>query len=295
MIPMLTPWGPLCSAPRLVAERENRVFEVSIESIGRAALRLHRKGYQTAAAIEAELRWTQELAARGFFCPSPFETLEGTLLGSVDGHVASLIRWIDAPEMADVPVGLPHKLDRFEAVGRLLKQLHDLTALIDVSGYERPLWDHDGLLGEAPFWGRFWENPALSHGEARDLQRGRDAAGEWLSTQTPGHLIHADVLQENILLHEDGLCLIDYDDAGFGYPGYDLGTALIQSHDDVDLPQIAEALCQGYEMCTPEDALKFMALRGFASCGWAVPRYSATAPELRIYAERALSAARPFL
>ena len=45
-------WGG-CVAPRLIKNRENAVFEVMLPS-GRAALRLHRVGYQTEAAVRSE-------------------------------------------------------------------------------------------------------------------------------------------------------------------------------------------------------------------------------------------------
>ena len=42
-------------------------------------------------------------------------------------------------------------------------------------------------------------------------------------------LIHADLLGENILDDGAGLRLIDFDDCGWGFRFYDLGTAMLQS------------------------------------------------------------------
>ena len=69
----------------------------------------------------------------------------------------------------------------------------------------------DGLLGDAPFWGRFWENPTLTGAEADLLIQARDDARAWLGqAQFPIHLIHADALQENVLDGPKGLSLIDF-------------------------------------------------------------------------------------
>ena len=67
----------------------------------------------------------------------------------------------------------------------------------------RPAWDLNGLLGKTPFWGKFWENPALSAGERKFLIYTRDAAIEYLSNiKDPDFgLIHADALQENVFLN----------------------------------------------------------------------------------------------
>ncbi len=40
--------------------------------------------------------------------------------------------------------------------------------------------------------------------------------------------MHADVLRENVFVAGKTLFLIDFDDSGFGFPLYDLGTVLSQ-------------------------------------------------------------------
>ena len=54
---------------RMLSNRENAVFEVRVP-IGRAALRLHRIGYQSDAAIRSELWWCAALAASGAAVPA---------------------------------------------------------------------------------------------------------------------------------------------------------------------------------------------------------------------------------
>ena len=53
---------------QLIAERENAVFKVLRDGTP-MALRLHRAGYQSEAAILSELRWMQRLEEAGFFYP----------------------------------------------------------------------------------------------------------------------------------------------------------------------------------------------------------------------------------
>lgn len=62
-------WGGEVSAPKLINIRENIVFQVWLRDGMVAALRLHRPGYQSRAAIEAELIWTERLAEAGMRVP----------------------------------------------------------------------------------------------------------------------------------------------------------------------------------------------------------------------------------
>ena len=70
-------WGgclPEFGAPRLIKNRENAVFEVAFPD-AEAALRLHRLGYQSEAAIRSELWWVSELALAGLPVALPLLTV----------------------------------------------------------------------------------------------------------------------------------------------------------------------------------------------------------------------------
>ncbi len=114
-------------------------------------------------------------------------------------------------------------------------------------------------------------------------------------------LIHADVLRENVVETPDGLALIDFDDGGFGFRLYDLGTALVQNLEEPNLAPIAGALVAGYRRARPAPDLDantltlFVLLRCFASAGWIVSRAPRTDPRQGLYAARALRLARYFL
>ena len=111
-------------------------------------------------------------------------------------------------------------------------------------------------------------------------------------------LIHADVLRENVLIHEGRLSLIDFDDSGFGFRAYDLATAEVQGLEDPMNAVASLALHEGYRAARRADApplgdvTLFVALRTFASCGWIVTRAAPDDPRQRFYADRAVRAAR---
>jgi Ser/Thr protein kinase RdoA (MazF antagonist) len=71
-------WGG--HSPRLIRNRENAVFEIALPT-GPAALRLHRMGYQSDAAIWSELWWCAALAAEGVAVPAALPSQTGDLSG----------------------------------------------------------------------------------------------------------------------------------------------------------------------------------------------------------------------
>ncbi len=296
-------WGGLAHPPKLIRNRENVVFEVQLRTGQKAAMRLHRQGYQSVEAIEAEMIWTEALSRDGFPCPRPVLTDAGARVVDLEnGPVVSLVSWIDAEPIGENGVPYLGPTSLYENLGGLIGKLHRKTAALTLPNLQRPSWDANGLLGENPHWGRFWQNPSLSPGEADFLQEARkNAAQHFLQKPEAIQLIHADLLQENILQDTVGLWLIDFDDSGYGYPGYDLGTALIQHAESPRLPELKEALVGGYSAQHPDagvslaDVSRFIMLRSMASCGWIMLRAKKSDPRQRFYAERALSCAAAYL
>lgn len=260
---------------RTLRDRENHVYEMALP-MGRAALRLHRAGYQSAAAIGSELWWCAELARAGLPVPAALPALDGQLLVSLpDGRHASVIAWMDGEALGEaaMPFTFPlvKVLDAYHAVGELLARVHRTTdALTLPQGFTRPSWDLDGLVGDQPLWGRFWEHPVATPDQRTTLIRARDALRERLTGEIG--LIHADVLRENVLVNGRSVSLIDFDDSGFGFRLYDLGTALVQTFAHTEQPQIRAALMAGYGT-SDEDLVKaFTLARAMSSVGWTMPR-----------------------
>ena len=278
------------SVTRLLRDRENAVFEVALPT-GRAALRLHRMGYQDDAAIRSELWWCAALAAKGVAVPAALPSRSGDFLVKLsDGRNASVINWMDGEAFGEAGQPLPcapeHRLTRHYALGELLAGVHTATDSLTLPpNFTRPRWDIEGLVGEAPFWGRFWEHPTATPAQAEILRAARD----FLRTQITEHQhiggdfgpIHADVLRENILVNNGSLSLIDFDDSGFGFRLYDLGTALSQNLYEPDYAQIRDALVAGYgqtRVVSTKMAEIFTLARTCTSVGWAAPRLAPNDP-----------------
>ena len=275
---------------RLIRDRENHVFEMALPQ-GRAALRLHRDGYQSSAAIRSELWWCAELARAGLPVPAALPALDGNLLVALpDGRHASAIAWIEGEALGEAAKPftrpLPEVLDLYHALGALLAQVHRVTdGLTLPPDFTRPRWDRDGLVGDTPLWGRFWEHPAASPSQRVMLIRARDALRERLAGDLG--LIHADVLRENVLVNDRSVSLIDFDDSGFGFRLHDLGTALVQTLQHPEHPQLRDALMAGYGTTDAEMVEVFVLARTLASVGWTIPRLAPDDPIHKSHLARA--------
>jgi Ser/Thr protein kinase RdoA (MazF antagonist) len=279
----LAAWG-LADAPvRLISHRENRVYAVDLPGGGRAVLRLHRAGYHATAALKSELAFMQALAAAGLEVPAPLPAADGRLLVEADGVACSLLSWVEGAPILRAGDPLPaDAAARYRALGIALGRLHAFADAWELPpDFRRPAWDAAGLVGEAPLWGRFWENRALTQAERALLMAARDRARHWLAEYGPGFdygLIHADAVRENVLIRGGSAALIDFDDFGFGFRLFDLATALHPLDDAAGYPAIRAALLAGYRGVRPlsaaaEAALPvFLMLRGLTYVGWIVTR-----------------------
>ncbi|WP_432448704.1 phosphotransferase enzyme family protein [Aliiroseovarius marinus] len=304
----LKAWG--AQHVRMIKDRENAVHEVRIAGKP-AALRLHRPGYQSEAAIRSELDWMGALAKKGMRVPAPIALPSGdTVLVLGENQSATMVSWVEGAPIGEGGVPLQGTAEEqaalYRNVGAELAKLHNLTDEITLpEGFTRHRWDIPGLLGDDPFWGRFWECPALSEDERNMVLRARavahDLASVFLENGADFGLIHADALRENVFIHNGLLTLIDFDDAGFGFRLYDLAVMMTQNVDEPAYEAIKTAALAGYQdhRALSQEAEHllpmFLMMRRFASMGWAVPRYDPTGPEVANYTQKAVTAARDFL
>jgi Ser/Thr protein kinase RdoA (MazF antagonist) len=159
-----------------------------------------------------------------------------------------------------------------------MARLHDAADLFAAPvDFFRPAWSAEGLLGESPLWGRFWDCAGLEK-EDRDFLvqlRGR-LQGE-LTAIVPElsyGLIHADLVRENILVDGERVTFIDFDDCGFGFRLFDLATALLRNRGEPDYSTIRQSLLAGYLYVRPSMQNEvmhlplFLLLRALTYIGW---------------------------
>lgn len=276
----LARWDMPDASCDFVAGRENQVFKVS-GGRGTFALRIRRPGLRSVAELRSELVWLDAMDRAGLSVPRPEPSASGFLLETVDGHQVDLVGWLDGHPLgrSREPLELDNPAGIFFALGRDLARLHDASdAFVPPEGFSRVHWDVDGLLGDDPLWGRFWENPSLDAETRNLLLTFRSKAGEELkrlSSTLDYGLIHADPVRENVLLDGGRLRFIDFDDGGYGFRLFDIATALLKNRKEPDYMTLKEKLIEGYGTVRQLDMSRlglFMALRAVTYVGWIVPR-----------------------
>ena len=283
----LRTWAVGAAKLELVSISENLVFRVDATDGRCYALRLHRPGYHDFAALRSEQTWTRALVAAGIDAPVAVPTRTGAShsLAEVAGEqrYASLVRWVDGATLASVDdVDLVGQ-DSFAKLGAIMASIHNHAVAWRIPpGFVRHAFDADGLLGERPFWGRFWESPYLAADQRRRC--------ETLRLRIRGYLIklarrpcsysvvHADLHPGNLVAAGKRLHVIDFDDAGFGWHCYDLAVALSHHQSHPDFPKLRDGLFAGYRRCRrlPPDAATllplFLLVRNLALIGWFADR-----------------------
>ena len=271
----------------LIKHRENAVFKVEKDGF-RAALRMHRHGYHTDDELRSELQWMQALSDAGVKVPDIIPTTSGELF--IDVHASDLpgalqidlFDWINGEQLGSVEEGVADAAaveHQFRTLGELAARVHNQAVPWSLpEGFTRHAWDADGLAGEQPFWGRFWEIENATDEQRQLLERARDRIYAELGAvpKSPGSYstIHADFAAENIMVDGDDVRLIDFDDAGFGWHLFELVTALYFIRDEDYFERAQDALIEGYRthrQLTDEDLQKlplFYLARGTTYVGW---------------------------
>jgi len=311
-------WAMDDASFELLKMRENAVFRVCRSDGTNYALRIHRAGYHTDAALRSELQWMQALNDSGVQTPAVVPTGDGDLFASVsspsipESRQVDLLAWVAGDAIGTIEKGVEDEqtaVDNYRVVGRLVARMHEFSTHWQLPvGFTRHAWDENGLLGEDPWWGRFWELEALDVAQCDLLLRTREAARVDLESYGRASdrygLIHADPLPENFLRDASGeIRVIDFDDGGFGWWVFDFATALFFHLGDPCFDDLLAAMVAGYQEereLPPEFEQRlplFLLLRGFSYLGWAHTRKETdTAQELTpLLVEGVTALARQYL
>ncbi|WP_448956697.1 phosphotransferase [Labrys neptuniae] len=294
-------WPAPAQQPALLKYRENAVFRIVLADGEPAALRLHRAGYHSEAALQSELAWMTALRQGGLAVPASIPAADGRhliALASRDRFAAQhadVVAWIEGVPLGQSgkPLAQPaeKQTDLFFRIGAAMAAMHDLADTWQPPhGFHRPRWDGEGLVGESPLWGRFWDCAGLSDQARTALSALRIRLQRALAKHADGldyGLIHADLVRENVFVTDEGVAFIDFDDCGYGFRLFDLATALLKNRREPIYPALERALIAGYRSrrALSEESLAllplFLALRSLTYIGWLAQR-----PEVPDAAER---------
>jgi Ser/Thr protein kinase RdoA (MazF antagonist) len=309
-------WPLQCASIQPIKVRENAVYAVHLRDGSKVVLRVHRCGYHSDEALQSERTWMQALEDHGIEVPRHVlsnggRSFERSLIEGFEGErQVDVFHWIAGQQLGSVEQGVAVEgvADVYRKVGRLAARLHNQSSAWNAPAkFLRHAWDAEGLAGERPFWGRFWELEALTESQRQLFVGLRQSLRRELSAFGRGPdrygLIHADLVPENILVDGDALQVIDFDDAGYGWHLFEIATSLYFIRRDSIYEQARDAVIEGYRQhrALSDEHLAllpmFLAARGTTYLGWVHTRAGepAAAEMVPTLIELATAAAEDYL
>jgi Ser/Thr protein kinase RdoA (MazF antagonist) len=221
-------------------------------------------------AVKGEMTWLAALSGEaGLPVPAPIPNPAGELLmrittpGLPAGRIVSLMRWIDGRKRTT-----GFRPAHYRAWGQMVARLHAFAAgWQPPEGFERFVWDWEGLLGGRGFDDsveelvasmpeRLQEPFQIVSAEARavmdGLGKGPDAYG----------MVHGDMYPDNVLFKAGEVVPIDFEDCGFGHWLWDIALPLCRQPWTEEWPWQRDAFLEGYARVRtlPESQLRHLDL-----------------------------------
>ncbi len=285
---------PPDSAVKLINISENTTYRIDVADGRRFALRLHRDGYHSRAAIMSELAWAIDLRQQGIaISPRP-----------VAGHDGELVQAVSHPQLAKprrvvlfhwedgVEPGIGEDLAQpFEVLGETAARMH-----VHARQWRRPpwftrfTWDFETSLGDArPHWGRWRDGLGMDDIKRRLFQRTVDLIGRRLSAygKAPERfgLLHCDLRLANLLIDGLDVKVIDFDDCGFSWYMYDAASTVSFYEHEPRVPELIESWKTGYRKVMPlakedeDEITTFIMLRRILLVAWVASHRDAPFPK----------------
>lgn len=268
------------SEARLINLSENHTFRLDLPDGTPAVLRVHRPSYHSRNAIESELAWMRALRRdAGLFTPRPLPGLDGALVqqSAFMGQQRHMVAF--AFEEGEEPCESDDLVPLFHQLGALAAQCHAHIEHWQLPpSFERQTWSAGAILDPDAIWGDWRRAPGVA-GETRTTLDALDLAlrrrlAAYGATRDRFGLIHADMRLANLLVSDGVTRLIDFDDSGFSWFGYDFGAAVSFFEDSARVPALREAWLKGYRVhraFTREDEAmldEMVLLRRMALLAW---------------------------
>jgi Ser/Thr protein kinase RdoA (MazF antagonist) len=240
------------AAVELLNVSENATYLISDPDAAPSVLRVHRLGYHTPGEIASELAWMDALRAEaGVRTPRVLPASDGrrivTAVDEASGQERSCVRFEFLPGAEPAPDSLPH----FAELGEITARMHrHARRWRRPAGFTRFHWDYDAAFGAGARWGRWQDGIGVGPAERQVLGRLDACLRKRLAAYGTGPdrygLVHADTRLANLLVGDEGVSVIDFDDSGFSWYLYDAGTTVSFFEHEPHVPGLIDAWLTGY-------------------------------------------------
>jgi len=279
-------------SPRLesIKYRENAVFGLRSGDGRRAIVRVHRPNYRSDLDIRCELAWMRAVDAAGIPTPAAIAARSGDVVvsatapGVPEARQCDVLEWVEGTAPGTLEGGIAASDDDlrrlYRSVGEVAARMHLLVRQwTRPVPFSRPSWNVETLVGDAPTFGRFEELDAITAEQLPVLVAARNLVRERLGSLGPADsLIHGDLVPDNILIDGAVQRIIDFDDFGWSWVGFEMATSLFPLQISGGFEAGLAGYLEGYRSVTPFpdnelEALPDMLMaRGLSYLGWPVGR-----------------------
>lgn len=262
---------------------ENFTYLITNEDSGiKYVLRVNRPNYHEVEELKSELIWmdalkkdTDILMAEVILGKDGEMIQELQLSDKNNNYTCVLFSFLVGKDIRGMDL---EPLRNYQKViGSICAKLHSHVIGWEMNGtLPRFSWEEKDLLGETSHVGDWSISTDITSEEKKILE---DAVaiiskrlGKYGKTKDNFGLIHSDLNINNILVEEEQVKVLDFDDCGYGWFLYDLATSVLE-YDDILEPMI-KAWIEGYEnvrKLSQEDKNEiatFIILRKIVRIGW---------------------------
>ncbi|WP_096200119.1 phosphotransferase enzyme family protein [Bacillus sp. FJAT-45350] len=219
-------------------------------------LRVCRPNYHKKGQIKSEIEWMLDIDKNSEVeVSSPIQGRDGEYVQSVispidnNEYYCTMYTFLEgeAPDESD-EVNL---IKQFELLGEVTASLHNHSESWDrVNRIDRDPWNYETILGDNPKWGKWEDGKAITPERKLLFQKVSNTIKKRLelfgTSKDRYGLIHADLRLANLLVHDNQIKVIDFDDCGFGWYLFDIGSALSFIEHKPYVPELVKAWVKGY-------------------------------------------------
>ncbi|MCF9045222.1 phosphotransferase enzyme family protein [Acinetobacter nectaris] len=252
---------------KLLCQSENATFVIQTPNT-KYALRLHRPNYHSKKAIQSELLWLDALTEHGISVPQAITNKDGEYVltlkysSKIERH-AVLFNWVQG-EMPTTDVDPK----AFKQLGSITAQLHQHSKQWQrPDHFNRIIWNHDTMVSSEGHWGHWADVKNLTQLDKTLLQETVHTIGTQLKQldKSPQYygLIHADLRLTNLLLQDNKIGVIDFDDCGLSWFMHDLAAALSFNEHLPHAPEWVDQWLDGYEQHAHISQLEYALIPSF--------------------------------
>lgn len=169
-------------------------------------------------------------------------------------------------------------IECFSTIGTITRNLHDhVRTWKPPKDFTRVTWSPEYILGlKDPSWESWRLNEEVTPAIADRLNAVEERALATLHRYRMMHpdrfgLLHTDLRTTNLLVTDDAVAVVDFDDCGFGFPMWDLAGALSFIEAEPLVPDLINAWLRGYGGVDIDDLVTIPALiimRRLQLVGW---------------------------